>query len=510
VPIVAKPGALLGLVLVVVALFYANVTGANFCGYDDFNEAYRAEFFDAKDPSRILTTPHFVKYMYRPVTSGLQYATWELGGHAAPAFRIRDLAMHLAAVAAVFGIVMLIVGSEGAAAGAALLFGLDPSANEAVVVAIWTNTTAYALLLGSFFFFLWSLRALDRDRNWFPMLLGSLVLALVALFTYEPTIVVFALIFGYLLLLRFQDRTPAPAYLACLGAGSVLVLGVFFGVRHLLAIQGTAVLPLALVARNLAIYLVGLVLPVDLVLGNALFGIPLPGSGAAFSATMILPSAVFAIVLGLVFWLVNTRWVARQHDAYRRDAFGRDTFDWRLVTFFALAIPVTLVPIVLFRPHASEFNLYVPAALYATLSSIVLWRFARSSAAYWAVIGLLLLSYAGGTVVKNQRVIACGRVAAKILGGLPIAHWRQGVWHIALATPATERLTPRYGIYDYSGVETLEVPSSDIRGAQEAVRLASGNENVSVAIVRPGALRRACVRPDTCFWVLANGDVKER
>lgn len=508
-PVVAKPAALLGLVLVVVALFYANVTAANFCGYDDFNEAYRAEFFDAKDPSRIVTTPHFEKFMYRPVTSGLQYATWELGGHAALAFRIRDLAMHLAAVAAVFGIVMLLAGSEGAAAGAALLFGLDPSANEAVVVAIWTNTTAYALLLGSLFCFLWSLQALDRNRNWFPILLGSLVLASVALFTYEPTIVVVALIFGYLPL-RFRDRKPPPTYLACLGAGSALVLCFFFGVRHLLAIQGTPVLPLALVARNLAVYLVGLVLPVDVVLGNALFGIPLPGSGAAFSAKMLLPSAVFAIVLGLVFWLVNARWVAAQGDAFRRAAFARDTFDWRLIAAIAIAIPLTLVPIVLFRAHASEFNLYVPAALYAIGLSIVLWRFARSSAAYWAVVGLLLLSYASGTVAKNERVIACGRVATKILGALPIAHWRHGVWHIALATPATEHLTPRYGIYNYSGLETIEVASGVIRGAQEAVRLASGNEKVSVAIVNPETLHRGCVRPDTCFWVLANGDVKER
>ncbi|MGZ3543114.1 MAG: hypothetical protein ACXVAF_18335, partial [Vulcanimicrobiaceae bacterium] len=38
---------LIGIVTLLVALVYARVSGAWFCGYDDFNESYRAAFQDS-------------------------------------------------------------------------------------------------------------------------------------------------------------------------------------------------------------------------------------------------------------------------------------------------------------------------------------------------------------------------------------------------------------------------------------------------------------------------------
>ncbi|MGZ3529761.1 MAG: hypothetical protein ACXVAO_19055, partial [Vulcanimicrobiaceae bacterium] len=82
--------------------------------------------------------------------------------------------MHLLCVVMFYGIVWLISGSRPLAAGAALLFGLHPIANETVVVAIWTNATAYALLFSSFFLFLCSLRSQSAGGNWRIRLLASL------------------------------------------------------------------------------------------------------------------------------------------------------------------------------------------------------------------------------------------------------------------------------------------------------------------------------------------------
>jgi hypothetical protein len=92
---------------------------------------------------------------------------------------------------------------------------------------------------------------------------------------------------------------------------------------------------------------------------------------------------------------------------------------------------------------------------------------------------------------------------------LPLAAWRDGDWYVRLATSPGERLKPRYGIYNYSGIKAIEVSETPIKGAQEAVRLATGNDRVRVDVVSAPALERGCGRPETCFYVAPSGDVKE-
>jgi hypothetical protein len=138
-----------------------------------------------------------------------------------------------------------------------------------------------------------------------------------------------------------------------------------------------------------------------------------------------------------------------------------------------------------------------------------LQHFCRSRTGFVAVAGLLALSYGVGTWVRNQRVVDCAEVANRIVTSLPVAAWKTGNWHVRLATPPGDRLTPRYGIYDYSGIETIEVTRTTIKGAQEALRIASGNDDLDVDIVPAQILQSDCVSPKTCFYVFPDGSTKE-
>jgi hypothetical protein len=494
---VRRDALALGLILGAVVLLYAHVSGAAFCGYDDFNESYRAAFFDAKVPSRIVTATHFTGFMYRPVTSALQLATWQFFDHSPLAFRLRNLAMHLIAIAFVYGITLLLGGSRLSAAGAALLFGLSPYANEAVVVAIWTNTTAYALLLGSFFAFLLALRRFDAGAGWIALLVTSLGLALVALFTYEPTIVVFGLIILYLAFCR-RERVPGRAFLQALALGSAIDFAFFFIVRHVVHAGSAALLPFGEIVHNTALYIGGLLVPVDPVLANTLFGTPLPASGEPVRPAALLPAIVAAGVLVCAF----AAGLARPVGDRLRNA------PWATLGFLIVSIPMTLVPIVLYRAHVSEFNLYVPSALYAIALALLLEHFCRNRVAFEAVVGLLLLSYTAGTVVRNERVVACAHVASKIVASLPTGAWERGPWYVRVATAPNEVLSTRFGIYNYSGIETIEVPETTIKGTQEALRLTTGNVRVRAAVVPATALGRDCSDERPCFYVYPNGDVK--
>src|SRR5689334_16282563 len=130
VPVMFRGQTAIWLILLGVAALYATVSTAFFCGYDDFFDVQRAAFEDARSPARIFTTTHFGSPKYRPIQRGLTYVSWHWGGQSAAAFRVRNLAFHLLAVAFVYGITRLLSGSRAAAAGAAALFGVHPLANQ--------------------------------------------------------------------------------------------------------------------------------------------------------------------------------------------------------------------------------------------------------------------------------------------------------------------------------------------------------------------------------------------
>jgi hypothetical protein len=495
--VLRKHPVLVGLVTLVVVLLYARVSGAWFCGYDDFSEAHRAAFQDSVDPMRILTTTHDVGYMYRPVTSALQYLTWNLFHHSPLAFRLRNLGMHLVSVAMLYGIVWLIAESRVVAVGAALLFGLNPMVNETIVVAIWTNATAYALLFASLFLFLYSLRSLKRNGNWSIPLLVSLVCALVALFTYEPTIAIFGLMFCYLGVWKARGLRLTRPYLSVLFFGSALELVAFFVIRHVFITSAAPLNPPSIVLRNAMMYCVALMTPVDFVLANALFGIPLPSELRIGAKLLILPAVIGIALLVIAILLVR----------HRRFKAAIARIDRPVLLFLVVGIPIGVLPTLLFREHPSEHDLYLSAAFYATLISLVIWQMTRSRLIYGLIILSLAISFSAATWVRNERVQECAVVAERILTQLPVARWRDGSWHIFLATTPGERLSQPYGAYNDYGLHSLQTETGSTPGAQDAVQIAANNERIRVSVVKRETIARSCIEPSTCFWVSTSGEV---
>ena len=148
----------LALILLAVAGVYSRVTGAWYCGYDDFFEAHRAAFEDSQHPSRIFTTTHFATPKYRPLSRTLSFLAYTAGNGSPLAYRIRNLVFHLLGVGAVYGLVYALFSSIGVASAAALLFGLHPLMNQIEAAAAFTNTAGNAFLLLSLFAFVEAVR----------------------------------------------------------------------------------------------------------------------------------------------------------------------------------------------------------------------------------------------------------------------------------------------------------------------------------------------------------------
>ena len=279
-----RRNAALWLVLAVVAAFYAQVSTAFFCGYDDFTETNRAAFEDAANPSRIFTQTHFGTPKYRPGQRGLTYLSWHWGQHDPKAFRFRNLAFHLLSVALVYGITFLLSRSRRAAAGAALLFGLHPLANQVIVASVFGNTEAYAMLLAAFFLFLYSL---EKDVSWGWPLAGCFLAIWLALFTYESTIVVFGFIWVYFALARIRGLRTPPGYVTALTSGSGLVLVGSSWSGGCLSPRLPHWFRCPSSSETRSSISGSLLLPLDSVFANRFLGTPLP-SELAFSSSMLL------------------------------------------------------------------------------------------------------------------------------------------------------------------------------------------------------------------------------
>jgi len=410
---------------------------------------------------------------------------------------VRNLVTHLLAVGCVYGIGFLLSRSRAVAAAAALAFGVNPYVNQAVVVAIWTNTTAYAAMLGSLLAFLYALRRGDEAKRWAPVLGASLALALVAMFTYEPTIVILGIAVLYLILVRRFEVLPARGFLIASACGTGAIVAAFFAIRRAVGVEGAPPLAPAEIVRSLTEYVVALVLPIDPLLGNTLFGIPLPVSGGGFA-----PSSLYAPLAGLAVLIVALACTAARPLRVPRAGAART------ICFCFASIVLSLLPIVAFRAHVSEYNLYVPAALYAIAIAIAVRAWARDRTAFAAVMAVVVLFSAGGVIARNARVIACARIVTKIVDGLPIREWSTGRWYVRVATSPNETLTVPYGIYDYSGLQTIEVASTKIHAFEKAMRLASGNQHVHVELVDARSIADGCA-PRTCYYVSPDGAVEE-
>lgn len=478
-------------------LIYIPALRSYYCGYDDFNEALRARE-DLSSPAQMFTTSHFHTSKYRPLNRAFTALAYSLGKGAPVAFRIRNLGFHLAGAAAVYGIAFLILESAPAAFAASLLFALHPLANQSVVGATWTNTTAYALMFASFLLFVSSVNGSKAKPG---RLAASLLLSGLALFTYEATLVVFALMAVYVTARAFWSDKPRPpmSFLGGGAVGTVAICGAFFLARSHFAEGQTGVSSLNFIVGNLVIYAGALALPVDPLLANSLFGFPLPSELLADPSLVWLAAVVGFLGIGsvLLFAVVNLIVSARSRGR-------RIHFDWRIV-FCLGAIAATLLPFLVFTEHASETYLYPGAAFVCVLITLLGRKFVPRKWQPAAVI-IAAVMFGSATLARNERVLACGTTAARVLAGLPVNQLREGSQSVALSYYPDDYIPPHYGIYSYTGIGTIDPGGAG--AATSALRLITRNPLITGEVVAAELMPRYCTGSRLCFWVHSDGAVE--
>jgi len=484
------------LLLLVCIVLFAKVSTSYFCGYDDFGETHRAAFEDTDHPSHIFTTTHFGTNKYRPLNRLSTYLCWRIGGGSALPFRLRNLAFHLICALCVYGIALFWTRERAIALVAGLFFCLAPAANQNIVATVFTNTAAYAFLLSGFLVFLfWT----EFKKS--HLLAFSLFLELIGMFFYEPVIVVFPMMAGYLILMRIRHREglSLKAVIPWLG-GCAAVLFIFAFVRHFVVHAQNVRTPLSLVLHNSLLYVGGLLSPVDVVSANQLFGSALPPELHLNHFYLGLLALAVAVLAGGLFFFLKTP----------SGRAGMRRMDKGLLVYLALLIPMVLGPFLLFTPHASETYLYLPEALYSILLSTLLWSLVPSKTIYRLVVAAFLLCFGIGTWIRNDRVAVCGQTAREILQSLPTSRWHSAPSQIYLSTDPADTLPPRYGVYAYKGLSTIDPGDPDTgTGAQNALQVATGNADLKARVVFHDAMTRLCDPSVSCFDVSRNGAVHE-
>jgi hypothetical protein len=485
--------ARLAVVYVLAGAVYAQVTGAFYCGYDDFLVVHRTAFEDTQNPSRMFTTSHFDSQKYRPVERAVDYITFHLGDGRPLLFRLRSLGSHFVVVAAVYALALMLFASPAVAFSAALLFSIFPLANQSVVACSWPITCAGALTLTSLVLFIRSVR--DQGRRWLWLTL-SLAAGWITIFYYEAGVAVFALMYGYLALDYFERRRVAvpPRFLVVLTVVVALI-----GVTLMAARNASMTIPpervrIGTMVKNAAFYGGGLLSsPVDSVLAHDLFDTPLP-SEMRLDSSAIVPVSTSLVVLAIGAILL-----------LRALRSGSTRKPFVPLVALAIAAVILLIPFLRFTPHASETYLYLPSAMFCTILAAFLHLTVRRPWGYAACVAVLAVVFGAATYNRNHHVATESVIANRILLGLPISQWKQGSWQIQLAE--ADPSLPRFGMYEYQGLATIDIGDPKLPAAECALQLATRNQALKVRVVPATEMRFGCAQPVQCFSVDAGGAV---
>ncbi|HEY2974429.1 MAG TPA: glucosyltransferase domain-containing protein [Pyrinomonadaceae bacterium] len=489
-------------ILTFVGLLYARIPNTYFCGYDDFNENNRAAFEEKKEPLRLLTATHFNSYKYRPLSHTLHYATYWLGNGNPMLFRIRNVGCHLLNVLLIYGIGMLLLDDKLTSSAGALLFGVHPLANQPIVAASFTIPAAHLAFLFALFAFLYSLKKSPGNLVWLGL---GLISAWLSLLTYESSISVFALMFGYLILrfLILRERNVNRSYLIVLTMGSLLLIGSYFGLRRLFVTVAAkqAVPSLKTLVTSSAMYTGALLSPIDSVLANSWLGTPLPSELNLHGITMAWRVGLVGLGLVSVVLLV---FVVRT----LRRKLDRPLLTVQLFLFSAVVLSV--LPLIVFTPKPSETYIYLSVAFGALLFSSILGvlfdsRNPLERRIFTVIVVLLTVSFSCATWVRNGRVANCGVTAERIISQLKEDRLKQGTWNVWLAAAPGEPRGQRYGIYGCRGIDTIGEP-----GMESALRVTNGNEMLTARVTDAALIYSACEGPNAlCLVVHDDGRVDE-
>jgi hypothetical protein len=496
------------LIFAMTAAVYAKVTGAYFCAYDDFLEVHRAAFEDSRNVSEVFTTPHMNSLKYRPLNRLVILWTYYAGGENPLYYRVRNLGFHLANVALVYSLAYLLFASIPVSAAAAALFALHPLADQSIIGATWTNTMAHSAFFLGLLFFLASL----KSPRWPVLLPLALLLGWISLLTYDPEVVIFLIMAVGIAVFFFTARGKhiSIGYISTFCAGTGILMAAYFVLRTLFVPRGWSQAAAAIpepttILKNIGMYTVALVTPLDPVLANSLFGTPLPPQIAAHQR--------FAIVLAgaalLSLFAVGAALVC----LFRRYPMLRRSFDWPTVAFLIGAIAASWLPLLVFQQHPSETYLYVSIAFYALLLAYVLERVAqaasrKSAVVYGAAVCALALTFSAATWTRNQRVVSCGNTALRIFASLPSELASGGAWTVFFAAAPGEGESRPYGFYAYRGIYTI---GDDDEAITKALQLRYRNNAITGRLLQPSDSANGCPLAPTrqlCLRVHADGRVE--
>jgi hypothetical protein len=500
---------LLTIIVAAVTVIYANVTRAYFCAYDDFIEIHRAAFEDTREPSRIFTTSHFNSHKYRPLNRAITFMTYSIGQDNPIFFRIRNVGFHILNIILVYTLGWMLFRSHLVSGTGAVLFGLHPLANQTIIGAVWSNTIAHAGVLLAIVLFIISARC---KRLWWVWLLGSLVSAWFGLFTYDSSIIVFGLMFIYLAARFFlqRDESIRWQFIVLFGVVSGVLLGSYFLLRNLFVPEGweqaIANVPGFLTAmKNISIYLVALLSPVDAVLANEWLHTPLP-SEMIIDQPIVMIFGVAALTVAST--LLISLWRAKR---------SAGETHWVAVTFVVAGIFFSLLPVLAFQSRPSETYLYLPVAFYALLISYIfvdvfpamfppVSRFVSLS-----IVLIVLGFFAVATSIRNDRVYRCGETARQILFSPPIRTLK-GSWKLSFGNVVGEEGSRRYGFYGFRGVDVIGGGRPGKEAITRALQLVHKNESLGGEVVQPGELVEKCrdgLSHHICLWVHSDGQVEK-
>jgi len=492
--------AILASILAFATLLYAHVTTSYFCGYDDFLDVQRAEFVDQFQPSLILTTTHYGSFKYRPLQRVANLLSYLVAPGEAIGFRARNLFFHELCVVAIYCLGLILFDSWVVSAVAAFFFAVHPLANQPILQSVGGNPVANSLFLLSLILFF-----LSEKRRSSVLLCGSLLSGFVALYGYESSIVLPGIMVSWwgLTYLRTK-RLPELRTLVVFAIVGGLLFGSYLVVRqHFTHGTRTPIYGPLVALKAFIQYSGALLLPVDVVLAHHWFGTPLPSQLdiRRFVTVFLPPVFLLGALIGFA-GIKNKKAIA--------GLLPRE--EWYKLLFLLLASLLSIFPFLVFTDHVSETYITLPVAFYclslARLLALISWPTYK-----WIVIGTFAVLFCSATWVRNQQVAACASSAKQILSNLSSPLLLKGEWLVNLAKGPGQITPPRYGLYNYAGLDTLGTdPDYGLVAVESALQVATGNSKIKVHVFETHDLPGHCnhlAANEACYFVNSDTTVTQ-
>lgn len=497
------------LVLAIVLVIHFPATSTSFCGFDDFNEVFRARFEDTPDPARMFTSPHFESFKYRPGNRVLTWLSTHAGQGAAWPFRWRNLLLHLLNVYLVYRLVLRLFGDRLGASASALLFGLHHLTHQNIHAAIFTNTFAYALILIGL---LASLLIASSPR-WFWLSAVAAAANFLAIFSYDPALFAAGLLPLYVMAYWICTRSMPIAWnrLAVHTAMQAATVAVTFVLRKQFVPDGLpSITPIAAIVRTLVSYAAAIAVPLDAVSAEYWLEMSLSKELIRRPAMLAAIGAVVAMVVVIAGYFI---WRAGWHRRANRA-------DWTGFLFLGGAALLAVLPTTLGSAHPSETYVYFATALALPALCMMAFRLLHIDASaggrqlFWNGLILLVILFSAYDLTRSSMVLDCGNASRKILGALAADPQVAAGAPLAVARSPYDPPLRHVGVYGYVGLDTIGIGPFAAAALRNAMALTLHRSPVDAEVLDAASLYRYCASPPegqpkpVCFLVHSDGAIE--